>query len=63
MSQASTNAVEVSITLNPEMDHLVITVGELTVGLAYQGGLALAGQLATALETMEAERGRRPRLK
>jgi hypothetical protein len=55
--------VAVRITLNLEMDQVVIVVGDLSVGLSYENGLAMADQLATALETMQQnQRQRRERV-
>jgi hypothetical protein len=55
--------VAVRITLNLEMDQVVIVVGDLSVGLSYENGLAMADQLATALETMQqSQRQRRERV-
>jgi hypothetical protein len=50
--------VAVRVTLNPEMDRVVICVGDDAVGLTYEDALVMGQQLATVLKLMHEERAK-----
>ena len=52
MSAPAVTPVPVRITLNPEMDRVVIVAGDFSVGLTFEDGMIAADQLATALSIM-----------